>query len=272
VEPLEDTLARLSGQGYRAVEMYGEPAEIDAEKVKDALSTSGLAVCGVTGMWGRASKEGHRRKLLSTDGGLVAVSEKYVKDCIRLCNRLGGKEMNICLFADDIWNFDSTHGRVPSQEKDHMMAKVLPLLKRLCREASDFGVRLVLEPLNRYSTPYCSTARDAIATARKVEGLGILLDTFHMNIEEDSFEDAIVLCSDLLAHTHFADNNRKMPGFAHIDFRAIVKSLHKIGYAGYVSFEPNIMDKNYGNYTKGGLEFLKREEKRSLFSSAQASA
>jgi sugar phosphate isomerase/epimerase len=56
---------------------------------------------------------------------------------------------------------------------------------------------------------------------------------------------------------HFADNNRKMPGFAHIDFSSIVKSLNEIGYAGYISFEPNIADKNYQHATKNGLEFVR---------------
>ena len=144
------------------------------------------------------------------------------------------------------------------KEKERVVRRALPLLKSLCREAADNGVKLALEPLNRYSTPYCATASDAIALARQVDGLGILLDTFHMNIEEDSFECAILACRDYLAHTHFADNNRKMPGFAHIDFRPIMASLNKIGYDGYVSFEPNLPDRNYEHYTKSGLEFVRK--------------
>ena len=82
-----------------------------------------------------------------------------------------------------------------------------------------------------------------------------------MNIEEDSFEDAILKSRKLLRHTHFADNNRKMPGYAHINFQSIVRSLYSIGYNGYASFEPTIIDQDYENSTKRGLEFIKSIEK-----------
>ncbi|MDQ3999181.1 MAG: hypothetical protein M3208_03060, partial [Thermoproteota archaeon] len=75
---------------------------------------------------------------------------------------------------------------------------------------------------------------------------------------EDLFEEAIQSSRKFLRHTHFADNNRKMPGFAHIDFSTIVKSLIEIGYDGYISFEPNIPDKNYEHATRYGLDFIKR--------------
>jgi sugar phosphate isomerase/epimerase len=79
-----------------------------------------------------------------------------------------------------------------------------------------------------------------------------------MNIEEDMFKDAIQSSGTLLRHMHFADNNRKMPGFAHIDFSAIIKSLNEIGYDGFISFEPNIADRDYEHATKYGLDFVKR--------------
>ncbi|HZC88088.1 MAG TPA: sugar phosphate isomerase/epimerase family protein, partial [Nitrososphaera sp.] len=208
--------------------------------------------------WGAISKDGWKRKLLSSDLAVVQAAQKYVCDCIRMCNILDGKEMNICLFADDMPGFDKTHGAITAQEKKSFTAKAIPIMSQLCKVAKDSGVKLVLEPLNRYSTPYCASANDALIIAQQVESLGILLDTFHMNIEEDSFADAIQSCRDFLQHTHFADNNRKMPGFAHIDFYAIVKSLHAIGYSGYVSFEPNISDRNYEFTIKHSLEFIRQ--------------
>ena len=258
IEPIEDTLATLAKQGYDAVEMYGEPSEVDAKKLRDTFSSYGLPVCGITGMWGSVSIDGWKRKLLSTDPMLVQAPEQYVIDCVKMCNILAGNEMNICLFADDMPAFDRTHRTIAPKEKELFAAKAVPIMSRLCRQASDYGVQLVLEPLNRYSTPYCATARDAVAIARQVNSLGILLDTFHMNIEEDLFQDAIQSSSELLLHMHFADNNRKMPGFAHIDFSTILKSLKEIGYSGYISFEPSIADNNYEDATKYGLNFVKR--------------
>lgn len=257
IEPIEDTLATLARQGYDAMEMYGEPGEVDAKKLLDSLASYGLPVCGVTGMWGSISKNGWKRRLLSSDPAIVQASEQYVMDCLQLCNIIGGHEMNICLFADDTRSLDKTHRIIPLNEKEIFVSKAVPLMRRLVRRAADYGIELLLEPLNRYSTPYCATAKDALAIANQVESLGVLLDTFHMNIEEDSFRDAIESSSKILRHLHFADNNRKMPGYAHIDFSSIIESLNEIGYDNYISFEPNIADKNYEHVIKHGLDFIK---------------
>lgn len=260
IEPIESTLSKLALQGYDAVEMFGEPREIDVQKLKDALGTYGMPVCGITGMWGRISEEGWKRKLLSSDQTLVQNSIKYVHDCVKLCNLLGGEEMNICLFADEpSGSLDRTHTVFSQHEKNRVARKATQILEMLSKYASDYGVKLVLEPLNRYSTPYCSTARDALAIVGQVnsDSLGILLDTYHMNIEEDSFEDAIRTAGNYLKHMHFADNNRKMPGFGHIDFQTIVQCLQETCYNGYISFEPNIADMNYTHATKSGLDFVR---------------
>jgi D-psicose/D-tagatose/L-ribulose 3-epimerase len=258
IEPIDNTLTVLARQGYDAIEMFGEPSEVDAKKLLDSLNSYGLSVCGVTGMWGSISSDGWKRRLLSSDPMLVQASEQYVIDCLKLCNSLAGHEMNVCLFADDMQGIDRTHRIISANEKELFAAKAVPIMRSLSRKATDYGIQLVLEPLNRYSTPYCATAKDAIAIAQQVDSLGVLLDTFHMNIEEDLFKDAIQSSSNFLRHMHFADNNRKMPGFAHIDFSTIVKSLIEIGYDGYISFEPNIADRNYEHATKYGLDFVKR--------------
>jgi sugar phosphate isomerase/epimerase len=251
-------LTVLARQGYDAIEMFGEPSEVDTKKLLDSLNSYGLSVCGVTGMWGSISSDGWKRRLLSSDPMLVQASEQYVIDCLKLCNILGGHEMNVCLFADEMQGVDRTHRIVSANEKELFAAKAVPIMRCLTRKAADYGIQLVLEPLNRYSTPYCATAKDAIAISQRVDSLGVLLDTFHMNIEEDLFKDTVQSSRKFLRHMHFADNNRKMPGFAHIDFSTIVESLNEIGYNSYISFEPNIADRNYEHATKFGLDFVKR--------------
>jgi sugar phosphate isomerase/epimerase len=176
----------------------------------------------------------------------------------------GGEEINICLFADDkLVAFDRNHEAPSDDEKRRIIQKVIPILSELSRFAYDNGVQLLLEPLNRYSTPYCTTAKDAVTIANQInqDNFGVLLDTFHMNIEEDSFEHAILKTEGLLRHTHFSDNNRKMPGYAHINFQSVIKGLNMIGYNHYISFEPNIIDKEYELVTKNALEFIKALEK-----------
>lgn len=264
LESIEKTLTRLKDQRYDAVEVVGEPEEINLKDLKNTIESFSIPVSGVTGMWGRINESSWKRKLLSLDPSLVSYAENYVKKCIEMCEYLGGNEINICLFADDIpILFDANHYVLSEKLKRLRIKRAIPTLSSLSRFASDHNVGLLIEPLNRYSTPYCNTAKDAIYIAQMINqnNLRMLLDTFHMNIEESSFEQAIEDSKNFLAHTHFAENNRAMPGYAHLDFESIVKTLHKIGYDKYISFEPNLNEVDYKLATLKGLNLIKRLEK-----------
>jgi D-psicose/D-tagatose/L-ribulose 3-epimerase len=264
IEPIERTLERLQGQGYDAVEMFGEPQKMGMKKLRDIFDSFNFHVCGITGMWGSISEDSWKRRILSADRSIAKHTEEYVMDCIKMCQSVGGNEMNICLFADsDMATYDRNHRSLSGDKKEAVIQKAIPLLNTLSRFAKDYGVHILVEPLNRYNTPFCSSAKDAFVIANKVnhDNFGLLLDTFHMNIEEDSFEDTILKSRKLLRHMHLADNNRKMPGYAHINFQSIMRSLFSIGYNGYASFEPNVNDKDYENFTMRGLEFIKSLEK-----------
>jgi sugar phosphate isomerase/epimerase len=264
IEPIERTLERIQGQGYDAVEMFGEPQKMGMKKLRDIFDSFNFHVCGITGMWGSISEDSWKRRILSADRSITKHTEEYVRDCIKMCQSVGGNEMNICLFADsDMATFDRNHRSLSGDKKEAVIQKAIPLLNTLSRFAKDYGVHILVEPLNRYNTPFCSSAKDAFVIANKVnhDNFGLLLDTFHMNIEEDSLEDTILKSRKLLRHMHLADNNRKMPGYAHINFHSIMRSIFSIGYNGYASFEPNVNDKDYENLTKRGLEFIKSLEK-----------
>lgn len=264
IEPIERTLERLQGQGYDAVEMFGEPQKMGMKKLRDIFDSFNFHVCGITGMWGSISEDSWKRRILSADRSITKHTEEYVMDCIKMCQSVGGNEMNICLFADsDMATYDRNHRSLSGDKKEAVIQKAIPLLNTLSRFAKDYGVHILVEPLNRYNTPFCSSAKDAFVIANKVnhDNFGLLLDTFHMNIEEDSLEDTILKSRKLLRHMHLADNNRKMPGYAHINFQSIMRSLFGIGYNGYASFEPNVNDKDYEDLTKRGLEFIKSLEK-----------
>src|SRR5918999_1838242 len=103
IEPVEKTLERLQGQGYDAVEMFGEPKKMEMKKLRDILDSFSFPVCGVTGMLGSISEDGWKRRLLSADRSIIKHSEEYVMECIKMCQFVGGREMNVCLFADRNW-------------------------------------------------------------------------------------------------------------------------------------------------------------------------
>ena len=69
------------------------------------------------------------------------------------------------------------------------------------------------------------------------DNFGLLLDTFHMNIEESEIETSIETCGDRIFHFHVADSNRWYPGAGHLDFKSILASLLSTGYKGWVSGE-----------------------------------
>ncbi|MGC1583439.1 MAG: hypothetical protein WA766_18275, partial [Candidatus Acidiferrales bacterium] len=150
-------MERLIHQNYDAVEMFGEPSNLDLKTLNEIFCSYDISVCGITGMWGPISEEGWKRNLLSSNKEVLAYSEEYVKDCVKMCHLLGGYEVNLCLFADDEFvAFDRNHTLVPQDQKVRLIQKIaIPTLSRLTKYASDYGIQLLLEPLNRYSTPYC---------------------------------------------------------------------------------------------------------------------
>jgi len=111
---------------------------------------------------------------------------------------------------------------------------------RKCTEfAKKHKICLTLEPVNRYESNFINTLNEGIEFIKQVgaSNLGLLADTFHMNIEEVSIYDSIVQAKDYITHVHFADSNRWAPGCGHLDFEKIVQALKKINYQGYVSAE-----------------------------------
>jgi sugar phosphate isomerase/epimerase len=246
IEPLNLTLKRLSPIQFDAVEMYGEPDLID-ENTVDLIRSNNISVSGVTGMWGRTSGWSINRRLVTRDSEVLSQTEDYVKKCIRLCEKLGGDTFNICLFSDDdLVTIDRNHQWLSNSKKKELGSSAITTLRQLANYAREHGVELLIEPLNRYSTPVCCTANDAMRVIECIghTNVGLMLDTFHMNIEEDSIQDAIINSRDL-RHIHISDNNRKMPSFGHIDFNGIIKSLKKIRFDRFLTFEPFIPDANY---------------------------
>jgi sugar phosphate isomerase/epimerase len=259
IEPLNFTFKKLSSIHFDAVEMYGEPDLIDERKLRDLIRSYNISVNGVTGMWGRASKWSINRRLITRDVSVLSKTEDYVKKCVRLCEKLDAKTFNICLFSDDsLIEMDRNHQWLQYRKKKKLVSSVITTMRELARYARDRNVELLLEPLNRYSTPACCTAYDATTVIESIAdaNVGLMLDTFHMNIEEDSIEKTIANSRDL-RHIHVSDNNRKMPGFGHIDFGSIIKSLKKIRFNRFLTFEPFIADAKYQRDIIRGITTIK---------------
>lgn len=118
-------------------------------------------------------------------------------------------------------------------------AWMIEAFKICTTKALEEGVRIAVEPLNRYETPLVNTVSKGLELIETVgaRNLGLLLDTFHMNIEEPSIEESIRNCGNRIFHFHVADSNRWYPGAGHLDFRSILETLYSTGYSGFVSGE-----------------------------------
>lgn len=260
IEPLKTTLERMTMFGFDAVEMYGEPDSVDVSSIMDLFHSYNISISGITGMWGHASEESLGRKLVTRNKSIFFQTQDYIKKCIALCEKLDGKLFNVCLFSDDsLVQIDKNHARISESLKRELMSTIIDPLREMSIFAKDRGVELLIEPLNRYSTPVCTTSADAMYVVKSIaqENVGLLLDTFHMNIEEDSIEYTIMKSRGLLKHIHLSDNNRKMPGFAHINFREIVNALRELEFDRYMSFEPFVPDANYENDIRYGIELIR---------------
>ncbi len=113
-------------------------------------------------------------------------------------------------------------------------------MREIVKTAEDCGVKYCVEAVNRFETCLINTAEEALEYVAEIDSpnIGVLLDTYHMNIEENSIGDAIRLVGDRLSSFHTGENNRTAPGRGHLDWDEIFKALSDINYKGRIISEP----------------------------------
>ncbi len=128
-------------------------------------------------------------------------------------------------------------GALSSYPEQRLLA--IEMIKTCSDYASRNEVRLLLEPINRYETNFLNTVQDCLDLIEEVDlkNVFILADTFHMNIEEKSIDEAIALAGPKLGYLHFADSNRRAPGQGHINFFELAPNIQKMGFDGFISAE-----------------------------------
>jgi sugar phosphate isomerase/epimerase len=223
-EPIETTITRLGRSGYDGIEISGEPAVYDADHVKGLLESNGLEC------WGSVTLMTGGRDLVHEDHYVRLASVQYVKDCLTLVASMGGRILTVV---------PSTVGKiVPMASPEEEWQWAVDGLKECQSHAEQVGVRMGIEPLNRFETYFINRADQAVALAKDVGGdCGVTLDIFHMNIEEADWAQAIRDTRDHLVDFHVADNNRMPCGQGAIDWEALVSELVGIGYDDYLTVE-----------------------------------
>ncbi len=127
--------------------------------------------------------------------------------------------------------------------KEPIVQRSVESMKKIVKTAEDYGVTYCVEAVNRFEGCILNTAEEAVDYVKRVDApnIGILLDTYHMNIEENSFREAILTAGDMLKGFHTGDNNRRCPGRGHINFDEIFSALAEIDYKGRIVSEPFVV-------------------------------
>jgi len=180
--------------------------------------------------WGAVTLMTDGRDLLSEDPYVRLGSVAYVKECLTMVSELEGKIMTVV---------PGTVGKIiPQGSPADEWGWAVECLKECQAHAEQVGVRIALEPLNRFETYFLNRGEQALELAEAVGGnCGVALDAFHMNIEETDLFATIRAAGDKLADFHVADNNRMPPGMGALDWEAIVRELQGIGYEGHMTVE-----------------------------------
>lgn len=226
--------ARMKAAGMDFCELLvPEPDELDPAEAGRAARDEGLFLA-------LAARVNVQRDLASDDATARAAGVDYLRRCIDVAVACGASIVGGPLYGTPL----VFAGRPPSPiDENHRLDRVRRVVDGLlavAEHAARSNVRFAVEPLNRFETDFCNTTRQAVEICAAVghSAIGIMLDTFHMNMEEDDLPAAIRHAAPYLIHFQANENHRGFLGTGHLDWPAICRALAEIRYAGAVTLEP----------------------------------
>ena len=169
----------------------------------------------------------------SADPAIREAGVKFLCDIMHQMVKIDCKILIGALY--NCWPYD-----FKDLDKEGLWKRAVEGMQRVGDEADRLGITIALEVLNRFETLLLTDASEGVQFCRDVnrKSVKVLLDTFHMNIEEDDLPAAIRATGEWLAHLHVGEGNRKLPGMGHLDWTAIGSALKDIGFDGMVVMEP----------------------------------
>ena len=238
--PFSDADLGLFGKvksfGYEQVEVCIEdPGRLTASAVAKAAAEEGLSVlvCGAFGPDRDISHEDEQRRRGGTG---------YLRNCVDFAAAVGSSLVSGPMYAPTGQTRLLDAGARAAQ-----WARATESLAQVAEHARAANVRLAVEPLNRFETDLVNTVEQGVRLCADVgaDNVGLLLDTFHMNIEEKSLPAAITTAGPRVFHFQASENDRGTPGSGHIAWEEVVAALRGIDYAGSVvveSFLPTVQE------------------------------
>jgi D-psicose/D-tagatose/L-ribulose 3-epimerase len=223
-----DLFPKIKSMGYDAVEIPVEyPEKLNARKVREALNRHGLEaiVCGAFGP---------SRDLTHDDPAVQENCFKYIIQCLDLCNEWGAK-----FLAGPMYSAVGKARMVSAEQRKIEWERAVSNLHKVSKLAYERSLEIALEPLNRFESDLINTAEDVMRLIKDVNhpAAKVLLDSFHMAIEERDLEKAITSVGDKLIHVQVSENYRGTPGTGQTPWDSFKKGLATINYSGVVSIE-----------------------------------
>lgn len=219
--PLPEIARRVAALGFDGVELFGDLSLYSARDAARILQDHGLSILSLTPA---DADPAH------PDPAVRAQAVDYFLRLLDFAAELD-RPLVCC---------HGLVGRVrPIGSLDEERAAFVEVTRHIAARAESLGLRLVMEVLNRYEAHLLNTAAEAVrfVAAVGLPSLGILLDAYHMNIEEAQPAAAIRQAGERLWLYHAADSNRQGIGRGHTDFQAQMAALSAIGYGGPIILE-----------------------------------
>jgi len=208
----------------------------------------------------------HRYDIASPDAGVRREGIAFLRRSAEMLRYMGHKQLGGIIYS-------SWPGKLPfGEDKRRYLDRSIRSMREVMKVAEDLDVFFNVEVVNRFEQFLLNTAAEGVNYVRRVgsPSCRVLLDTFHLNIEEENMGDAIVSTGARLGHFHIGETDRRPPGRGRMPWDEIFGALRKIGYAGAITMEPFVMpggevgrDISVYRDLRGGLN-LDREATRAL--------
>lgn len=204
-----------------------DPETIDVASIRNHLNKVGLQalVCGAFGP---------NRDISSDDAAVREQGVAYIKTCIDIAAELGSP-----LVSGPMYSATGKTRLLSPEDKQKQWDLAAENMKIVADYAAEKGIKLAVEPLNRFETDFLNTVQQGLDFFDLVdrENVGFLLDTFHMNLEEKDIAAAIKLAGNKIFNFHSCENDRGTPGTGHIPWNEVFQALKEINYDGPVVIE-----------------------------------
>jgi D-psicose/D-tagatose/L-ribulose 3-epimerase len=219
-------LQRAAGLGLDAVEIpLAELDLVDPPAIRESAERAGVGLLTSVACPDDADPS-------SEDERVRAAAADFLKRCMDATSAMGATVFTGVTYS-------ALFRRVQRRPTRADRQRTAEVLREVARHAAPLGVTLGIEPVNRYESFLVNTATQALELLELIgePNVGVHLDSYHMNIEEDDFRAPVELVAEHLVHFHLSESHRGIPGRGTVDWKAIMGALTDAGYDGYAGLE-----------------------------------